>query len=80
MELHEKVCFRNPNRFCELCKNKGSYRECYGDYIYEGDCGLGQDVDCPYCSKFDKKMLEEIEAREEGEEKPEPIKNIKVPF
>ena len=75
MELHEKRCFRNPNRFCELCENKG-----YTEEYYEG---IGtRKTDCPYCSKFDPEKLKEIEAREQegkvfGEEK---IDASEVPF
>jgi len=58
MELHEKICFRNPNRFCELCDNTGEVQV----------AGGGEDPayyeKCFYCSKFDPKMLKEIEERE----------------
>ena len=58
MEIHEKRCFRNPNRFCDFCENAGytmiTVLEGYPD----------KKQDCPYCSKFDKKMLKEIEERE----------------
>lgn len=60
MELHEKRCFRNPNRFCDYCKNKG--------FIME-DIAEGfplQKFDCIYCSKFDPKQLKEIQEREKG--------------
>ncbi len=67
MIAHEKICFRNPNRFCELCQNKGSYTEVHGDLIEEGDGGLSEEIECIYCSKFDKKMLKEIEKREKSE-------------
>lgn len=56
--IHEKRCFRNPNRFCDFCDNTGKidseHIENYGTYK----------VDCPYCSKFNKKQLEEIIERE----------------
>ena len=61
MEKHEKRCFRNPNRFCDFCGNKGHTVE-------EHDVGLIEKVDCHYCSSFDKKMLKEIEERESKEE------------
>ena len=41
MERHEKVCWANPNRFCDLCKNKGHL---YEDYAA---------TPCPYCSRYD---------------------------
>lgn len=50
METHERRCFRNPNRFCEACQNTKNYS--------------GTPGDCPYCSKFDKKLLADIEAAE----------------
>lgn len=66
MELHEKRCFRNPNRFCEFCDNKGVYTETYGDLVYDGDGGLRDDnVKCPYCSRFNPEQLKQIEAREQ---------------
>jgi len=58
MELHEKRCFRNPNRYCDYCENKGYTNE-------TPDLQFAPlKIDCPYCKKFDKKMLEEIKARE----------------
>ena len=56
MELHEKRCFRNPNRFCDYCQNKG-----YTEYNEQGY--ILKDP-CPYCGSFDKKKLEEIKLRE----------------
>jgi hypothetical protein len=61
MELHEKRCFRNPNRFCELCQNKG-----YIEDDINGDGSLVDKRDCPYCSTFDSKQLKEIETREKA--------------
>jgi hypothetical protein len=69
IEKHEKRCFRNPNRFCDYCNNKGYTTECHGDLIEDGDCGLSERVPCPYCASFDKKKLEEIEARENSNKK-----------
>lgn len=61
MEIHEKRCFRNPNRFCDACGNTGKQKvevgELNGQTYYE-------DQPCFYCSKFDPKMLEEIMERE----------------
>lgn len=56
--IHEKRCFRNPNRFCDYCENKGFTTEYYEDAY------ASVKTDCPYCSKFNKKQLEEIQARE----------------
>lgn len=55
--IHEKRCFRNPNRYCDFCENKG--------YIEEYHEGIGtQKHNCPYCGSFDKKKLEAIEKYE----------------
>ena len=59
MEAHEKICFRNPKRFCELCKNTGEVVE-----DINGDGSLVHKEPCHWCSQFDKKMLEKIETRE----------------
>jgi hypothetical protein len=59
MEIHEKRCYRNPKRFCDYCDNKGFIVEYY-------DQGMTQEINCPYCSAFDKKILKEIEDREKG--------------
>ncbi len=76
MERHEKVCFRNPDRFCPECKNTGIVERDEGFDIYTNIVK----EPCYYCSKFDPKMKEEIEAREKGEEKLEPINSSKAPF
>ena len=55
---HEGFCFRNPNRFCDWCKNKGFTVECHGDLVEDGDCGLSEEYPCPFCSKF--KPLSEL--------------------
>ena len=60
--LHEKRCFRNPNRFCDYCKNTGKATETDGT-----DYDNPIKVDCRYCAKFDKKMLKEIREREMDE-------------
>ena len=54
IEIHEKRCFRNPNRFCTNCNNTG--KQIITDF--------GDEQDCFYCAKFDPKMLKEIEERE----------------
>ena len=28
MEKHEKRCYRNPDRFCDYCENRGYTTEC----------------------------------------------------
>ena len=58
IELHEKRCFRNLNRYCDYCDNKG-YTE---ETIAEGFSAIKQG--CPYCEAFDGKILKEIEERE----------------
>ena len=77
MEKHEKICFRNPNRFCDYCKNDGKteeFEEGIGHYV----------LDCPYCSRFDKKQLKEIEQRESKKEvvlkESEDIPISEIPF
>ncbi len=52
MTTHEKICWKNPNRYCEFCKNKGTYVEIHGDLIEEGDGGLSETLPCGYCSKY----------------------------
>lgn len=61
IERHEKICFRNPKRFCDLCNNTG---EIIDDI--NGDGSLVSKEPCPYCSKFDPKQLEEIKKREKN--------------
>ena len=58
---HEPRCFRNPNRFCDNCQNKGYTEEIMGET--EGYTQT-EKLDCYYCGKFDPKILEEIKARE----------------
>lgn len=53
MAIHEKRCFRNPNRICDNCDNTGTV-------YYEYD----QTMPCEYCSKFDPQQLKEIQERE----------------
>lgn len=58
MEKHEPTCYRNPDRVCRNCDNKGfTMQRPLPEYPEIKE-------DCVYCGKFDKKMLEEIEARE----------------
>ena len=74
MELHEKRCFRNPNRFCDYCDNTGKVEVSENEMSYKEDC--------PYCGSFDKKQLEEIEKREKSLfQKPEVIvEEQEIPF
>ena len=59
MELHERRCFRNPNRFCDYCDNKG--------YTLESENNIEFKQDCPYCSQRDLQKEKEIEEREKKE-------------
>ena len=59
MTNHEKICWRNPDRFCEYCGNKGYYLEDHGDI--EGS--VTEKILCPYCSKF-KPISNDEEYRE----------------
>lgn len=52
MLKHEGRCFRNPNRYCDYCQNKGETEEGVEHYTYK--------VPCPYCSKRDPKITEAI--------------------
>lgn len=62
MEKHEKICFRNPNRFCEYCQNKGYTVEIYGDLVEDGDGGLrDENAPCPLCSRENKEKTEAID-------------------
>lgn len=58
IELHEKRCYMNPNRFCDKCNNTGKYMQ-------EMDTPYGTIADietaCPYCTKFNKQQKLDIE-------------------
>jgi hypothetical protein len=56
IETHEKRCFRNPNRFCDYCQNRGFTMEEENDLSYK--------LNCPYCESFDKEKLKQIQERE----------------
>jgi hypothetical protein len=43
MERHERICWKNPNRYCPLCEGTG---------VQEDDYRLDP-VPCYYCSQFD---------------------------
>lgn len=34
---------------CPDCDGNGEWRECYGDLIEDGDCGLNEDIVCRRC-------------------------------
>ena len=82
MKKHEIRCFKNPNRYCELCDNKGYTTECHGDLIEEGDCGLSEDVPCPYCKTADEiKEQEKRDNKQRKELESQPSVDIKdIPF
>lgn len=52
MTKHERRCFRNPNRYCDHCENKGYTDEKEGIYTYKAPC--------QYCSQRDPKIEEAI--------------------
>jgi len=77
IERHEKICFRNPGRFCDYCGNEGVTTE------FDENTNTNYLLDCPYCASFNKKQLEEIEAREKKEKKESNNKEVpikEVPF
>lgn len=53
MEVHEKVCWRNPNRHCELCNDKG--------WTDEGDGFIVNKVPCYYCKQYDATKVPPVE-------------------
>lgn len=56
MTLHEKRCFRNPNRFCDFCENNG--------HTTEEENGCRYEVPCPYCSRRNPEIEEAIKKYE----------------
>ncbi len=78
VEKHEKRCFRNPNRFCDTCQNTGKTHQ----MVQVSEFGVDrQEIDCPYCSKFNPTLKAEIEAREEKEKPPIPLVPLEnLPF
>lgn len=59
MEKHERRCFRNPNRFCDYCENKGFTHDWLaGDGINEP--AYYKDTPCLYCSKRDPEIEKAI--------------------
>lgn len=64
MEKHERRCFRNPNRFCDECKNTGEVVVAI-DNPYGGLTDIKEP--CYFCSKRDLQMEKEIAEREAKE-------------
>lgn len=52
MKAHEKRCWKNPDRYCDLCKNKGSYEVDIG-FPYNNPIEK-----CWYCEKYDKSIAQ----------------------
>lgn len=48
MEKHEIICYKNPNRYCETCKNTGEITD-----DINGDGSLVSREPCPYCPKVE---------------------------
>ncbi len=48
MERHELICWKNPNRYCEMCENRGE--------VDEGDGYYSNMIPCYYCSQFDESI------------------------
>ena len=46
IERHEKICYKNPDRFCPTCQNTGLLPQ-----EYEPGIGWYPQYPCPYCSK-----------------------------
>lgn len=42
IERHERICWKNPNRYCDLCENTGNIHE------------EGHTFPCPYCGQKTK--------------------------
>lgn len=57
MEWHEKMCFRNPDRYCDYCDNRGHTLDTDAEY---GEVTT-REIPCPHCVKFDKEKLKDIE-------------------
>ena len=52
MIKHERICWRNPNRFCDNCNNTGKVKMQEDIYTYEEPCH--------YCAQRDPKVEEAI--------------------
>lgn len=78
MERHEKICFRNPNRFCDNCKNTGTVRDHEaGDGITE--TAYYQEYPCAFCAKRDPEIEKGIAAYEAQQKQP-PLEEVIMPF
>ena len=71
MEKHERRCFRNPNRFCDNCENKGFTKE---QPDPENHPWITQEFPCIYCSKRDPEIEKGIAAYEAQNLPPNKIK------
>lgn len=57
VEKHERICWKNPDRFCPLCQNEGFYEiDPYGDAPFS----MEQTVECHYCAKEDKELTASV--------------------
>lgn len=58
MKRHERICWRNPNRQCDMCGNKS--------WIWVGEevDGVGGKEPCYYCNQYDPTKLPESESSE----------------
>lgn len=59
MERHERICWKNPNRYCDACQNTGKMREEY-------DYGAFIETDCWACSQFDLAKADPFAALKEN--------------
>lgn len=56
MEAHERMCWGNPNRHCDLCGNTGKWENIHDEGSMVGDYlspPLTSWEPCYYCSQFD---------------------------
>ena len=51
MEIHEKICFNNPDRYCGYCQNRGYVMEPFD----VPECAVK--VPCLYCSRKIEDLL-----------------------
>jgi hypothetical protein len=75
IERHEKMCYRNPNRFCDLCKNTGKVH-----VIGDGINDPAYYEDCIFCSRFSKERFDAIEKWKASGEWVEPEEPQQTPF
>lgn len=60
---HEIICWQNPNRYCDMCKNTGKVGLGVGDNIDSQELY----EDCYYCSTEDKNLTKKlIEYKQKG--------------